>query len=238
MMLNLENISFSYDNLEILNNFNESISKNKTTVILGPSGCGKTTLLNLISGSITPKSGEITCKTDPTISYIYQEPRLMPWKTVEQNIIFVLDKLNPKERELRCNHYLQELEMTDFKNYYPHQLSGGMKQRCSIARAFAYPSDLMLLDEPFKGLDISLKYNLIKLFNRINNRDNRTSIFVTHDIQEAILIGDEILVLSRSPVKIINKYINKVPPAQRIPGEKNLLGLEKSLYSDLLSNRT
>lgn len=237
-MLNMNNVSFSYNNLKILDSFSTDISKNRVTVILGPSGCGKTTLLNLISGLIKPNSGAITNQFSQSISYIFQEPRLMSWKTVEQNILFVLDSLDPKERILRCTHYLDVLEMTDFRNYYPHQLSGGMKQRCSIARAFAYPSDLMLLDEPFKGLDISLKFNLIKLFNKISKTDHRTSIFVTHDIQEAILIGDEIVVLSKSPVTIKNKYINKVPPEDRIPGDKDLLELEKSLYSDLLSYRT
>ncbi len=231
MNIDLRNISFSYDNLDIFKNLNLVIPKGKVTVILGPSGCGKTTLLNLISGVLNPDEGEIQIPLDFTLSYLFQEPRLLPWNTVSQNIRFVLDSLPENMAETRTNHYIRELELNNFSDYYPWQLSGGMKQRVSIARAFAYPSNTILMDEPFKGLDLALKLNLFKLFNRVWREDERTAIFVTHDIHEAILLGDEIIVLTSSPVKIKKKFTNSTPLNDRSLHNSEILALERELYT-------
>lgn len=236
MNINLNNISFSYDNLEIFKDLTLSIPKEKVTVILGPSGCGKTTLLNLISGVLKPDNGTIKIPTKSELSYLFQEPRLLPWKNITENIMFVLDSLPIQDRNTRVNHYIKELELEKFSEYYPGQLSGGMKQRVSIARAFAYPSNTILMDEPFKGLDLALKLNLFKLFNRVWREESRTAIFVTHDIHEAILLGDEIIVLTNRPVKIRNKFINKTPYNLRSLQNSSTLLLEKELYAILTWN--
>lgn len=201
--LDIENINKSFGELNIFNDFNISFPKNKISCILGSSGCGKTTLLNMISGLIPSNSGYITDINSSSISYIFQEPRLLDWFTVKENLDFILKDIYPKnEREKIIEKYLGLVSLYDFKNYYPKNLSGGMKQRLSIARAFAYPSDLLLMDEPFKGLDNKLKTSLMKSFLSLWNSDKRTVIFVTHDIDESLYIGDEIFVFKGNPVKI------------------------------------
>lgn len=231
MTIDLKNISFSYDNLVIFKNLDLVIPKGKVTVILGPSGCGKTTLLNLISGVLNPDEGKIQIPENFTLSYLFQEPRLLPWNTVSQNIRFVLDSLSENVADTRTKHYIKELELNNFSGYYPWQLSGGMKQRVSIARAFAYPSNTILMDEPFKGLDLALKLNLFKLFNKVWREDERTAIFVTHDIHEAILLGDEIIVLTSSPVSIRKKFTNSTPLNERSLHNSDILALERELYT-------
>lgn len=230
MGIRLENINFSYNDLEIFQDLNLTINKERVTVILGPSGCGKTTLLNLISGVLKPESGDIKIPNNFKLSYLFQEPRLLPWKTVEDNIKFVLDSLSEKEKTLRANHLISELELDKFRDYYPYQLSGGMKQRVAIARAFAFPSNTILMDEPFKGLDLPLKINLFKLFNKVWREDARTALFVTHDIQEAIQLGDDIIVLTKNPVTIKKQYKNPLPYNQRALHNEDILSLEKELY--------
>ncbi len=233
MNIKISDLCFSFGDLHIFNNFNITIKEAKVTVLLGPSGCGKTTLLNLISGFLQPSMGSIKSPKNKQLSYLFQEPRLLPWKTVEENILFVLDKLDTGEQKARLKHYLKALDLTDFKDYYPNQLSGGMKQRVSIARAFAYPSDIVLMDEPFKGLDLRLKLNLITSFNKVWKEEKRTVVFVTHDIQEATLLGDTIVVLSKAPSVIRNIYANELEHTQRFLYNPKLLFLEKELFSML-----
>ena len=230
MNIELKDVNFGYSGLEILNSLNLSIKKGRVTVILGPSGCGKTTLLNLISGTLKPDNGTIDIPENIKLSYLFQEPRLLPWKSVEDNIKFVLDSLPLSEKTERTDHLLSELELIDFKNYYPSQLSGGMRQRVAIARAFAFPSNTILMDEPFKGLDLPLKINLFKLFNKVWREEERTAVFVTHDIQEAIQLGDDIIVLTQKPVKVKKIYENPLPYKQRELHNPDILALEKELY--------
>ncbi|WP_187759655.1 ABC transporter ATP-binding protein [Thiospirochaeta perfilievii] len=229
-MIDLKDVSFKYENLSIYNNLNLNFKKGIVTVLLGPSGCGKTTLLNLISGVLHPTSGNIKISTDLVISYLFQDPRLLPWMSVEENINFVLDNLPQEIKKERIEHYINELELQSFSNYLPSELSGGMRQRVSLARAFAYPSNILLMDEPFKGLDLALKVNLFKTFNRVCKEDKRSAILVTHDIHEAILLGDEIIVLSNRPVSIRQTFTNSTPYKQRNLSNQQLLSLEKELY--------
>lgn len=230
MDIKLKNLSFSYNQLPIFNQMNLTIPEGKVTVILGPSGCGKTTLLNLISGVLKPDSGKIEIPNSCKLSYLFQEPRLLPWMSVENNIKFVLDALNTEDRNKKTEHLLAELELESFKNYYPEELSGGMKQRVSIARAFAFPSNTILMDEPFKGLDLPLKLNLFKLFNKVWREEQRTALFVTHDIQEAIQLGDDIIVLTKNPVTVKKRYTNPLPYNERQLHNAEILSLEKELY--------
>lgn len=188
--IQLINLCKSYEGNIVLDNINIDIQENKITVISGPSGCGKTTLLNIISGIEKADSGQVILK-DNSISYIFQEDRLIPYLTVYENIAFVLKSVMGKnEIDKTINKYLEMVKLTEFKDKLPHKLSGGMKRRVAIARAFAYKSKLLLMDEPFKGLDDKLKTEIIEEFLQLYKNDKRTVILVTHDKEEARLLGD------------------------------------------------
>lgn len=212
----MRNIHKSFGDLTVLKNLNITVEEKRLICILGPSGSGKTTLLNIISGVLRPDQGEISGFAEKTISYLFQENRLLPWKTVEGNIDFVLkDKMKRAESQATIARYLEMVGLTGFKSYYPDKLSGGMKQRVAIARAFAYPADILLMDEPFKGLDLQMKLNLIDAFLNLWMLDRRSVFFVTHDIQEALLIGEEIYVLTDRPAMVKGKVSNLIPHSQR-----------------------
>lgn len=231
MTYQLQNIKKSFGNLKVLEDIAMNFKERRIIVLLGPSGCGKTTLLNILSGTLKPDGGKLLGFEDKRISYIFQDPRLMKWKTVYENIDFVIkDKIPLDEREVIINKYLKILNLLEYKDYYPNHLSGGMKQRASIARAFVYPSDLLLMDEPFKSLDMKLKLKLIDEFIKLWSVDHRTVIFVTHDIQAALLLGDEIYILSEKPTIVKNKIINIIPQSERSFKNKDLLTLEEDLY--------
>lgn len=234
MSLEIKALHKKYDTISLFSDFNISFQEGTITCILGPSGCGKTTLLNIIGDIIKPDSGQLTGFREKTASYIFQDPRLLPWKTVEENIGFVLSKDMPaEERKKITGQLIRLMELENFASYYPSKLSGGMRQRVSIARAFAYPSDIILMDEPLKGLDIKLKLNLIRIFSQMWLTDKRTVIFVTHDVDEALLLGNDIIVLSRPPVKIITKKQLDLPFEERRLDSDSFRELKRNLMSAL-----
>ncbi|NLJ42496.1 MAG: ABC transporter ATP-binding protein [Bacteroidales bacterium] len=236
MSLEIKALYKNFDKISLFSDFNISFQEGTITCILGPSGCGKTTLLNIMGGIIKPDSGQLSGFNEKSISYIFQDPRLLPWKTVEENIEFVLKRDIPAEQRHKVTGQLIRLmELEDFAGYYPSRLSGGMRQRVSIARAFAYPSDVILMDEPLKGLDIKLKLNLVRVFSRMWQADKRTVIFVTHDVDEALLLGSDVIVLSRPPAKILlNRQID-LPFENRSPDSGSLKEMKDSLI-DALGN--
>ncbi|MCT4544683.1 MAG: ABC transporter ATP-binding protein [Vallitalea sp.] len=229
-MIQINNLYKSYDNLKIFEDFNLKIDNGQIICLLGPSGCGKTTLLNILSGIENYDKGNITGISD-SFSYIFQETRLLPWLTIEDNIKFVLKSNNNLEITDIVNRYLDVVQLSEYKNYYPSQLSGGMKQRVSIARAFAYESDILLMDEPFKGLDYELKKKLINAFLSLWKYDNRTVLFVTHDIDEAILISDIIYILDGRPVKVKNRLKIDIPREERNTEDKEFIELKNIILS-------
>ena len=232
MSIQCNHLSHAFKELTVFENFSLEIPDRHVTAILGPSGCGKTTLLNLISGLLAPQSGTVSGLQDQRISYLFQEPRLLPWKTVRKNIELVLTPFfSHAELAERSNSFLDMVGLGRFADYYPHELSGGMRQRAAVARAFAYPAGVMLMDEPFQALDLHLKLSLIELFEKLWCRDKRTALFVTHDIQEAVLLGDSIVVLYGPPAEIQASMSNPIPREQRSLKEHSILELEQQLYS-------
>lgn len=233
-----KDISFSYGGLPIFRDFSLRMEDHSVTAVLGPSGCGKTTLLHLISDLLEPDAGLIEGKSGERISYLFQEPRMLPWRSVRRNIELVLEsQFSAQERRERATEFLQLVGLKGFEDYYPHQLSGGMRQRAAIARAFAYPSEVMLMDEPFQALDLRRKLMLIEQFEQLWLRDPRTALFVTHDIQEALLLGDTIVVLCDPPGGIQKVLHNQVERAERSLKEPAILELEKQLYEGLVGDR-
>jgi len=203
MKYRVSNICKSYGDLKVLNNVTIDFPENKTTCILGPSGCGKSTLLNIIAGILDKDSGEIMGFGDETISFVFQEDRLIEWKNVRDNLRLVLKgKMDKKTIEATIDKYLESVNLKEYKNYYPRDLSGGMKQRISILRAFIYPSRVLIMDEPFKSLDINNKRIVMDFLKRLKAMEKRTCILVTHDVEEAIALADRIVILSDKPSKV------------------------------------
>lgn len=230
----IKNLYKKFGDVSLFSDFSISFTEGTITCILGPSGCGKTTLLNIIGDIITPDSGELSGFSNRSVSYIFQDPRLLPWKTVRENIEFVLGSDMPAEERGKISGQLIKLmELENFAGYYPSRLSGGMRQRVSIARAFAYPSDIILMDEPLKGLDVKLKLNLIRIFSRMWQADKRTVIFVTHDVDEALLLGNEIIVLSHPPVQVLTKKNIDLPLEKRSLDSDSFKEMERNLMNAL-----
>jgi ABC-type nitrate/sulfonate/bicarbonate transport system ATPase subunit len=205
-MLEMKNVGKNFNDNVILKNFNIAIPKGKIVGIIGPSGCGKSTILKIISGLEKSNRGIIE-KNFNNLGYIFQEPNLLKWYTVYENIEIILkDKIkDKKEREKIINDALEKVELLNYKRYYPDELSGGMKQRVSIARALAIDPELFLMDEPFSNLDFRLKVNIIKDLIDIFEKNNSTGIFVTHDYREAYLLCDEIYIMSSYEGTIIGE---------------------------------
>ena len=201
----LRDITFSYDKKPIYDRFRLEIPDSKITCMLGPSGCGKTTLLNIIGG-ILPYAGNV--EGSGRIAYIFQQPCLIPSLTVRKNVEFVLKSQikDKKKRKDVAEKILRSVGLSDATDMYPAKLSGGMAQRASLARAFAYSADVLLMDEPFKELDISLKKQIYKLFTDLYAQKPITTVFVTHDIEESLVFGDKIVVLKEG--KIAGEFFN------------------------------
>ncbi|MBO8160999.1 MAG: ABC transporter ATP-binding protein [Thermosipho sp. (in: Bacteria)] len=198
MVVELKKINKSFGNLQVLKDISFSLKKGEKLVLLGPSGCGKTTLLRIIAGLETYE-GKYSKKFNK-VGYVFQEPRIIPWKSVYKNLKFV------EENDEKIHNILKSMKIFEFKDYLPGKLSGGMKQRVNLSRALVTEPDLLLLDEPFASLDIHIKWNLINdLLNEWKKR-NFSIIMVTHDLKEALMIGDRIIVLSNRPASIIKEY--------------------------------
>lgn len=199
------NIKKNYGERKILAGVSFEGEEGKVTVILGESGCGKSTLLGILSNNIKDFSGEIIFDRDISsgISYIFQEDTLIPWKTVYENIEYVLkDKISASEMRAYIEKYLKMVNLLEYKDEYPEHLSGGMKRRVGIARAFAYPSDYLFMDEPFEFLDIKTKGEIIEYFKLLQEENKKTVLFITHDIESALKIGDKIVVFSSKPTRV------------------------------------
>lgn len=226
----IKGVKKSFGDLCVLDNFTIEVEESKIICILGPSGCGKTTMLNLVSNIISPDEGEIIGFEDRSISYLFQETRLLKWRTVKENMEFILKDVYKKDTNKVIDKYLNIVDLIDYKSYYPDELSGGMQQRLAIARAFAYPSEVLLMDEPFKSLDLEIKLNIIKYFLELWKTDKKSVFFVTHDIHAALLLGDYIYVLSQKPTKVKEIIVNEIPHEERALKNSELLKIEKKLY--------
>ena len=232
MSMFIKDISKSFSGLNLYRDFNVKFRDSQITGILGPSGCGKTTLLNMITGNVRPDSGEILGFKDKRVSAVFQEPRLLPWKTVTGNIDFVLkDLFSREERNQIIARLLKMVSLDGFANYYPKELSSGMKQRVAIARALAYPSEILLLDEPFRALDLKLKVSLIRSLRALWNTDQKTVIFVTHDVDEVLLLCDMIYVFEGPPVSIINKIEVTLKEEERLAGNRQSDCIKRQILS-------
>lgn len=203
VILSLEHIYQSFYTAEqeilVLQDVNLTLNKGKILAILGPSGSGKSTILNILSGLIQPTFGKVMAEGE--IGYMFQHDHLLPWRTIMENITLGLEikkKLN-KESLLRIEELLRTYGLWEFRNSYPNQLSGGMRQRVALIRTLATSPDILLLDEPFSSLDYQTRLLVSDDIYNIIKNEHKDAILVTHDIAEAISMADEVNVLSKRP---------------------------------------
>lgn len=185
----------------IVENFSYTLKTGEVIALLGPSGCGKTTILNLTAGLIKTTSGDIGLFSND-IGYVFQEPRLIPWKTVLENILFVPMKCTKMEKRKKAIEVLTKVGLKDCIDFYPNKLSGGMKQRVSIARALLSNPKIILMDEPFSALDLLLKKELQDDVISIIEEKEVGIIYVTHDSEEAARIADRVIILESKLCKV------------------------------------
>jgi NitT/TauT family transport system ATP-binding protein len=182
-----------------LNDVSFEASGHTFVSLVGPSGCGKSTLLNIVSGVEDPTSGAVTLESDDgrpaRVGYVFQDPRLLPWRTVLQNMLYVAKGSSKAENEERARHHLELVGLGDVAGMYPGQLSGGMQQRVGIARALSIGPDLLLMDEPFSHLDAITARDLRGELQRLWQDTGLTVLFVTHDVMEAVLLSDRVLMM-------------------------------------------
>jgi len=231
----LKSLKKSFRNLDVIDGIDADFESSSVTAILGPSGCGKTTLLNIVSGILEPDSGTIGAFSSASFSYSFQEPRLLPWLSSFDNILFALSGIPCKKQNTeRAMRFLRSAGLEAFATTRPGQLSGGMKRRLSLARAFSYPSDILLLDEAFSAVDFKLRIELMDLFSLLWREEKRTVIFVTHDIQDALYLADQVLVFSQRPARVIDRMGIQMPREERRYGSRELIDLEERLYRQIL----
>jgi NitT/TauT family transport system ATP-binding protein len=200
-----------YGDLVVHDRMKFAVAANEFVCICGPSGCGKTTLLDMLAGILKPSQGAALIdgkSADPkqqSISFVFQEPSTFPWLNVRDNVATGLKiKGAPKAAiDAKVREIMEMVGLTGFERYYPHQISGGMKQRVAIARAFATDADLILMDEPFVSLDQPTRERMQREVLDIWRHRRRTVVFVTHNLEEAIFLGDRILILSAKPASIV-----------------------------------
>lgn len=203
-------LSKQFGDLKVLDHISFDVMDGEFLCVVGPTGCGKTTFLNCLTSLYQASSGQILVDGEPVnlkkhhVAYIFQENSVMQWLTVEQNIAFGLQtkNLSKAEKQNSVEEFMEIVGLTKYRGYYPRQLSASMIQRVSIARAFASKPELLLMDEPYGQLDLILKYKLEDELIKLWERTKTTVIFITHNIEEAVYLGQRILVLTNKPTTV------------------------------------
>lgn len=213
-VLTISNVSKSFytklGELEVISNLNLELNSGEIIAIVGPSGSGKSTILNLISGLLKPNEGEI--KVDGNLGYMFQKDQLFEWRTVWKNVLLGLEIRHQitDERKKEIEEMLKKYDLADFINNYPHELSGGMRQRIALIRTLALKPNILLLDEPFSALDYQTRIKVSDDVYNIIRNEKLSAILVTHDISEAIAMADRVIVLSKRPASLKGNHIIKM----------------------------
>jgi NitT/TauT family transport system ATP-binding protein len=236
--IRISGLQKTFGNLVAIDRVSIEIGRGEFFTIVGPSGCGKTSLLRILAGLETATAGTIEIDTPagserPANSLVFQGESIFPWMTVWNNAAYGLRMRNAPAAVIkeRVGHYLDATGLTRFAGYYPHQLSGGMKQRVSIARAFANDPEILLMDEPFSALDAQNKLLLQEELLRIWDEQKKTVVFITHSVDEAVYLGDRILVMTAQPGRV--KSLVRVPLSR----PRNIITLQKTPeFGELVSH--
>lgn len=209
--------------LEVLAGIDLDIRSGSFTCVVGPSGCGKTTLLRLISGLETPTGGQVLFEGEPVAGpgpergMVFQEYALFPWRTVVKNVSFGLEieGMPREEARRKADGYLETVGLTGHEDLYPRELSGGMKQRVAIARTLAVEPRILLMDEPFASLDAQTRNGMQGFLVELWQRTGTTIVFVTHSVDEAVFLGQDIIGLSRRPARVVSRFENELDYPRR-----------------------
>ena len=196
-----------------------AVGDGEVVSLIGPSGCGKSTLLNIGSGLTAPSEGSALVDGERVegpnahVAFMLQKDLLLPWRTIEENVMFGVEiqRVAPAERRRRAQALLENLKLADFSRHYPHQLSGGMRQRVALARTLAVDPSVLLLDEPFSAVDAQTRMVLQRELAQTLKRAGKTALLITHDLLEAVTLSDRVLVMSRRPGRIIDEILVDVP---------------------------
>ena len=215
----VKNLSKSFGNLKVLDDISFDVTEGEFLCVVGPTGCGKTTFLNSLTRLYEPSSGKILINGEPVdlkkhnVSYIFQEKSTMEWLNVEENVGFGLELrgIKGEEKKQAVEEMIHLVGLDEYRKYYPNEISSSMLQRVVIARAFATRPELLLMDEPYGQLDIELRFKLEDELIKLWKRTETTVIFITHNIEEAVYMSEDILVLTNKPTKIKERVINDLP---------------------------
>lgn len=236
-VLEARGVSKSYEGRKIIENISVSVKKGEMTALLGISGIGKTTLFNVVSGLETPDAGRVYLNGEDVtgragkVGYMQQSDLLLPFKRVIDNAAIPLILMGRRKAEAReeAGKVLEEFGLGDYKTCYPAQLSGGMRQRAALARTFLYAKDALLLDEPFSALDAMTRGDMQRWFKNIVKTHNISTLLVTHDINEAILLSDRIYIMSGNPGRITDEFNVSVPMADNVELTEEFIALKRQI---------
>ena len=224
--------------IRVLQNIDLEVAAGEFVCLVGQSGCGKSTLLNIVGGFLKPTSGDALIDGTPVTGpdmrriFIFQENALFPWLTVKENVGFGLMQRPKPEREDIVAHYIQMVGLAGFERAYPHELSGGMKQRVELARALAANPDVLFMDEPFGALDFLTRLRMREELVRIWQRERKTVLFVTHDVEESVQLADRVVVLTRRPASV-RRIIDIDLPRPRDLDSPDYLRLRDEIFATL-----
>ncbi|MBU0935585.1 MAG: ABC transporter ATP-binding protein [Spirochaetes bacterium] len=236
MTYEIQKLSKRYDELLVLDHVDFSVRSSAVNVVLGPSGCGKTTLLQILAGLDSAYSGSVGELGKLAVSYVFQEDRLLPWLSIVENVMFALESAyERKNARTIATGMLESLGLAGVLHQVPATLSGGMCRRVALARAFAYPAQLMLMDEPFSALDLKTRISVMDSFKALHAEHGHTTILVTHDVREAIYLADTITTLSPKPSKVRDEFTVELPEDSRRFSSPQAAELEARLYASILS---
>ncbi|GIM88550.1 ABC transporter ATP-binding protein [Paractinoplanes toevensis] len=237
--LEIIGLNHSFKDLEVLKNLDIVVRKGEFVSIVGPSGSGKSTLFHLIGGVLTPSAGTIEVDGKAAqrglIGYMPQQPALMPWRTIEKNVVLAREIAGKADLGL-ARQWLEKVGLGDFKRSYPHQLSGGMQQRVAFLRALISDQELLCLDEPFSALDAMTRAEMHRWLLDIWEANRRAVLFVTHNIEEALLLSDTVYVFSHRPATVLEKVTVPFDRPRRgtVVDDPEFVGLRRRL-TDLLT---
>jgi ABC-type nitrate/sulfonate/bicarbonate transport system ATPase subunit len=230
-MLVLSGVGFDYGSVTVLDGLDLEVAPGELVACVGPSGCGKSTLLGLLGGHLEPTRGTVVRRGQSRT--IYQDGGLFPWLTVRDNVAMgVATSTSRDERARKVADWLALTHLTDFAAHYPHQLSGGMRQRVELGRALAAETDILLLDEPFSALDYQTRSKMRRELIATLAERPRTVVFVTHDIEEAVQIGDRVVVLAPRPSRV-RKHLVMPTTRPRLPATPGVAEAEQAILEEL-----